>query len=42
MDRIAQATFEVALDRHDDEIFNRFYDALATLPEVMEACLHGY
>ena len=28
---------EVTLDRHDDEIFKRFGDALAKLPEVMEA-----
>ncbi|HJV93434.1 MAG TPA: Lrp/AsnC family transcriptional regulator [Azonexus sp.] len=30
---------EVTLDRHDDEIFNRFGKALAELPEVMEAYL---
>lgn len=30
---------EVTLDRHDDEIFKRFGDALAELPEVMEAYL---
>lgn len=30
---------EVTLDRHDDEIFARFGDALAKLPEVMEAYL---
>jgi Lrp/AsnC family transcriptional regulator, leucine-responsive regulatory protein len=30
---------EVTLERHDDEIFNRFGDALAKLPEVMEAYL---
>jgi Lrp/AsnC family leucine-responsive transcriptional regulator len=30
---------EVTLDRHDDEIFERFGDALAKLPEVMEAYL---
>lgn len=30
---------EVTLDRHDDEIFQRFGDALAHLPEVMEAYL---
>ena len=30
---------EVTLDRHDDEIFGRFGDALAKLPEVMEAYL---
>lgn len=30
---------EVTLDRHDDEIFQRFGDALAELPEVMEAYL---
>lgn len=30
---------EVTLDRHDDEIFQRFGDALALLPEVMEAYL---
>jgi Lrp/AsnC family leucine-responsive transcriptional regulator len=30
---------EVTLDRHDDEIFQRFGDALAQLPEVMEAYL---
>jgi Lrp/AsnC family transcriptional regulator, leucine-responsive regulatory protein len=30
---------EVTLDRHDDEIFQRFGDALAALPEVMEAYL---
>jgi Lrp/AsnC family leucine-responsive transcriptional regulator len=30
---------EVTLDRHDDEIFQRFGDALANLPEVMEAYL---
>lgn len=30
---------EVTLDRHDDEIFQRFGDALAKLPEVMEAYL---
>ncbi|RZA30502.1 MAG: Lrp/AsnC family transcriptional regulator [Proteobacteria bacterium] len=30
---------EVTLERHDDEIFERFGDALAKLPEVMEAYL---
>ena len=30
---------EVTLDRHDDEIFQRFGDSLAGLPEVMEAYL---
>lgn len=30
---------EVNLERHDDEIFNRFGAALAELPEVMEAYL---
>lgn len=30
---------EVTLDRHDDEVFQRFGDALAELPEVMEAYL---
>ena len=30
---------EVTVDRHDDEIFQRFSDALADLPEVMEAYL---
>lgn len=30
---------EVTLDRHDDEIFQRFGDELAKLPEVMEAYL---
>jgi Lrp/AsnC family transcriptional regulator, leucine-responsive regulatory protein len=30
---------EVTLERHDDEIFNRFGEALAKLPEVMEAYL---
>ncbi|AOY00227.1 Lrp/AsnC family transcriptional regulator [Jeongeupia sp. USM3] len=30
---------EVTLERHDDEIFNRFGEALAQLPEVMEAYL---
>lgn len=30
---------EVTLERHDDEIFQRFGDALAKLPEVMEAYL---
>jgi Lrp/AsnC family leucine-responsive transcriptional regulator len=30
---------EVTLERHDDEIFERFGDALANLPEVMEAYL---
>lgn len=30
---------EVTLDRHDDEIFQRFGDSLACLPEVMEAYL---
>lgn len=30
---------EVRVDRHDDEIFQRFSDALADLPEVMEAYL---
>ena len=30
---------EVTLERHDDEIFERFCNALATLPEVMEAYL---
>ncbi|HZX32789.1 MAG TPA: Lrp/AsnC family transcriptional regulator [Rhodocyclaceae bacterium] len=30
---------EVTLDRHDDEIFRRFGEALAELPEVMEAYL---
>jgi Lrp/AsnC family leucine-responsive transcriptional regulator len=30
---------EVTLERHDDEIFKRFGDALAKLPEVMEAYL---
>jgi Lrp/AsnC family leucine-responsive transcriptional regulator len=30
---------EVTLDRHDDDIFDKFGAALATLPEVMEAYL---
>jgi Lrp/AsnC family leucine-responsive transcriptional regulator len=30
---------EVTLDRHDDDIFKRFGDELAKLPEVMEAYL---
>ena len=30
---------EVTLDRHDDEIFDKFGQALAELPEVMEANL---
>jgi len=30
---------EVTLDRHDDDIFDKFGRALATLPEVMEAYL---
>lgn len=30
---------EVTLERHDDEIFSRFGEALAELPEVMEAYL---
>lgn len=30
---------EVRVDRHDDDIFQRFSDALAGLPEVMEAYL---
>jgi Lrp/AsnC family leucine-responsive transcriptional regulator len=30
---------EVTVDRHDDEIFKAFADALAELPEVMEAYL---
>lgn len=30
---------EVTLDRHDDEVFERFGIALAALPEVMEAYL---
>lgn len=30
---------EVTLDRHDDEIFDKFGRALADLPEVMEAYL---
>lgn len=30
---------EVTLDRHDDEIFEKFGEALATLPEVTEAYL---
>lgn len=30
---------EVTLERHDDEIFARFGEALADLPEVMEAYL---
>ena len=30
---------EVTLDRHDDEIFEKFGQALAALPEVMEAYL---
>ena len=30
---------EVTLDRHDDEIFQRFGESLAELPEVMEAYL---
>jgi Lrp/AsnC family leucine-responsive transcriptional regulator len=30
---------EVTLERHDDEIFERFGNALATLPEVIEAYL---
>ncbi|MES2073997.1 Lrp/AsnC family transcriptional regulator [Rugamonas sp. DEMB1] len=30
---------EVTLDRHDDEIFEKFGQALADLPEVMEAYL---
>jgi Lrp/AsnC family leucine-responsive transcriptional regulator len=30
---------EVTVDRHDDEIFKAFQDALADLPEVMEAYL---
>src|SRR5271165_6332345 len=30
---------EVTLDRHDDDVFEKFGQALATLPEVMEAYL---
>lgn len=30
---------EVTLDRHDDDIFDKFGQALAKLPEVMEAYL---
>src|ERR1700741_1521127 len=30
---------EVTLDRHDDDIFEKFGQALADLPEVMEAYL---
>ena len=30
---------EVTLDRHDDDVFQRFGDALAEMPEVMEAYL---
>lgn len=30
---------EVTLERHDDEIFQRFGESLAELPEVMEAYL---
>jgi Lrp/AsnC family leucine-responsive transcriptional regulator len=30
---------EVTVDRHDDEIFSAFQEALADLPEVMEAYL---
>jgi Lrp/AsnC family leucine-responsive transcriptional regulator len=30
---------EVTLDRHDDDIFDKFGQALAELPEVMEAYL---
>ena len=30
---------EVTLDRHDDDIFDKFGQALADLPEVMEAYL---
>lgn len=30
---------EVTLDRHDDDIFDKFGQALALLPEVMEAYL---
>lgn len=30
---------EVTVDRHDDDILQRFSDALADLPEVMEAYL---
>ena len=30
---------ELTLERHDDEIFSRFGEALAQLPEVMEAYL---
>jgi Lrp/AsnC family leucine-responsive transcriptional regulator len=30
---------EVTLDRHDDEVFEKFGQALAKLPEVMEAYL---
>jgi Lrp/AsnC family leucine-responsive transcriptional regulator len=30
---------EVTVDRHDDEIFKAFSDAVAALPEVMEAYL---
>ncbi|MYM80937.1 winged helix-turn-helix transcriptional regulator [Duganella sp. FT50W] len=30
---------EVTLDRHDDDIFEKFGEALAKLPEVMEAYL---
>lgn len=30
---------EVTLDRHDDEVFQRFGEALVQLPEVMEAYL---
>lgn len=30
---------EVTLEHHDDEIFSRFGEALAALPEVMEAYL---
>ena len=30
---------EVTLERHDDDVFQRFGDALAEMPEVMEAFL---
>lgn len=30
---------EVTLERHDDDVFQRFGDALAEMPEVMEAYL---
>lgn len=30
---------ELTLDRHDDDVFRRFDEALAELPEVMEAYL---